>query len=609
MGGHYGTVHVRTTDRDAVRSAVESIASERTGRFLIAPAIDGWVTVYPDQNGQDKAVSEALAAKLPGKTLIHCLVHDDDIFAYWLFEGGRVVDTYNSCPDYFGDPNPPPRGGNARALAHLLLDPAEVNELQALLDADRFTFELERQDQFAALLGLPNTAYAYEYLQGGETDGVRQWKKFVHVPDLAPEKAARRAAAAQVRAELKQLQRDGILLLDELAEKSTDKRFFKTPAWAIDPSGPAIVRSWQDSVRTAEQTAIWQRITAPAWQPESWDFPGVGQASSLQFSPTGSRLAVYSANRSRVDVWDTQKRQQLAGKELPGPVIAMSFSPDECWLFVVVHNHPPPTQLHRIGLRPDSQDALLAHESLHFEAIIPHPDGRLLALVDNYGILVVVDATSMQVINQAWIKETNSLLPEAIRDDMVGNAMEKVLGELKNHMSETQLDQYRLQCARHFLPKEAIRLGIFSPDGDWLFCGTRGGLRALKWDDVLHCPNMAPVPVRLSADAQPAHHKGRGGTALEHTLVYGVVYDVLRERVLFSGLEGKICFLELNDGGTGDLLSVPARASLIQLALTPDRLALVATAHQFDSESNRAVPTHFQVWSYPALCRINGLDY
>ena len=609
MGGYYGTIHVRTEDRDAVRSAVESVLSERTGRFLIAPPIDGWVTVYPEHNGQDQAISEALAAKLPGKALIHCLVHDDDIFAYWLFDGGRAVDTYNSCPGYFGDPNPPPRGGNARALAHLLLDPAKVNDLQSLLDADRFTFELERQDQFAALLGLPNTAYAYEYLQDGETDGVRQWKRFVHVPDLAQEKVTGRAAAAKVRAELKQLQRDGILLEDELAEKSSNKRFFKTPVWAIDPAGPTAVRSWQECMATAGAGAVWQRLAAPDWGAEPWDFPGLGQARSLQFSPTGSRLAAYAGNPSRVGIWDVREKRQLAEKQFSGPVTAMSFSPDESWLFVVVQNYPPPTQLHRIGLRPGLEDAVLADELLHFQAVIPHPHGRLLALADNYGILLVVDVASMQIINQAWIKEANSPLPEVVRDAIVGDAMGKALDEFKNHVSKEQLDQYRLQSARHFLPKETISHGNFSPDGEWLFCGTNGGLRALNWDDVLRCPNMTPVSVRLSADAQLAHHNGRGGIALEHRLVYGVVYDALRGRVLFSGLEGKICFLELNDGRTGDLLTVPARASLIQLALTPDRLALVATAHQFDFESNRPIPSHFQVWSYPALCRTAGLEY
>src|SRR6266542_1044894 len=138
MGGHYGTIHVRTEDRDAVRSAVETLNCEGARRFLIAPPIRGWVTVYPENNGQDQTVSEALAAKLPDHVLIHCLVHDDDVFAYWVFKGGRIIGTYNLCPDYFGDPNPPPRGGSAATLSHLLADPGKASELQALLDAERF---------------------------------------------------------------------------------------------------------------------------------------------------------------------------------------------------------------------------------------------------------------------------------------------------------------------------------------------------------------------------------------------------------------------------------------------------------------------------------------
>src|SRR3954465_13833429 len=155
MGGHYGSIHVRTEDRDEVRVAVERLGHNRAHRFLIAPLIGGWVTIFPEHNGQDSTVGDALAKVLKDKTLIHCLVHDDDIFAYWLFEMGTVLATYNSCPDYFGETNPPPRGGNARDLLHLLKDPNKVNELQALLDRERFDFELERQDQFAALLGLP----------------------------------------------------------------------------------------------------------------------------------------------------------------------------------------------------------------------------------------------------------------------------------------------------------------------------------------------------------------------------------------------------------------------------------------------------------------------
>ncbi len=606
MGGHYGTIHVRADDRDAVRSAVERLGCDNTRRFLIAPAIGGWVTVFPENNGQDERVSEALAAKLPDKTLIHCLVHDDDVFAYWLFEGGRVVDAYNSCPDYFGDPNPPPRGGNARALAHLLRDPAKVNELQTLLDADRFDFELERQDQFAALLGLPNTAYAYEYLQGGETDGVRQWKKFIHVPDLAPEKAARRAAAAKDRAELKQMQRDGILLVEERAKKSSNKHFFQNPVWALDSTSSAVVLSWQDE---GARTTGWRRFSPPDWRGEPWVRPGIEHAQSFWFSPSGSLLAVCPGNYAQIDIWDARANRLMAQKPFTGSVATLAFSSDENWLFVSVHNSPPPTQLHRVALRPGLQDAVLANELLHFQAIIPHPEGRLLAVLDNFGLLLVVEVETFQIIHEAWIKEANSPLPEGVAEAIVNDAAEKMLDLLKAHMSAAELKRYRLQSARHFLPKEAIRLGLFSPDGHWLFCGTNVGLRALDWSDVLRSQTENPVPVRFSADAEPAQFLDRGHNAIQHRLVYGVVYDALRRRVLYSGLEGKICFLNLDDGHSGTLLMVPARMPLIQLALTHDRSALVATAHPLDFESRRSTPSHFQIWSYPALCRTAGLEY
>jgi len=202
MGAHYGSIHVRTEDAAAIKTAVELISQERNLRFLIAPSIKGWITIFPEQNGQDSTVAELLAAKLANETLIHCLVHDDDVFAYSFFEHGKLVDCYNSRPDYFGEPNPPPRGGNAQAFARLLSKQAKVAQLQALLDAERPTLESNRLEDFAVLLELPNALSAYEYLQDGERDGIRQWKKFVHIPNLSGEKSVKRAAAAKVRTEL-----------------------------------------------------------------------------------------------------------------------------------------------------------------------------------------------------------------------------------------------------------------------------------------------------------------------------------------------------------------------------------------------------------------------
>jgi hypothetical protein len=229
--------------------------------------------------------------------------------------------------------------------------------------------------------------------------------------------------------------------------------------------------------------------------------------------------------------------------------------------------------------------------------------------VDNYGILLVIDVEVMRIVSQAWIKETNSLLPESLREAIIADGAEKFIDVLKNRMSPGELEQYRKQSARHFLPKEAIRMGLFSPDGRWLFCGTNLGLRGLEWNDVLRCPDMGPVPVRLSADAESALVDLGDRASVEQKSVCGIAYDALRQRVLFSGVEGKVSFLGLNDARAGNLLVVPGRVPLFHLALTSDRSALVATARRFDFGSNKEMPSHFQVWNYPALCRAVGLEH
>lgn len=609
MGGHYGTIHVRTEDRDAVRSSVEDLVSDRARRYLIAPAINGWVTIFPENNGQDSAVSKALATKLPDKTIIHCVVHDDDVFAYWLFEGGQTVDTYNSCPNYFSDKNPPPRGGNAAAFSDLLANPKKVQELQSLLDADRFDFELERQDRFAALLGLPNTAYAYEYLQGGETDGVRQWKKFIHVPDLAPEKAAERAAAAKERAELKALQQEQVLLVSQKAEKTTNKRSFKYPSWAMDPASSLVVLTWQEPLAGGRAPLEWRCFSPPRWQEEKWDGPATERLDRLHFSTGGSWLAVPLQFHSQIDIWDRRANRIAAQKKFLGNVSTMMFSADENWLFIVVHNQDASTHLHRVALRPGLKDAVLVEKTLHFKAIAPHPNGSFLAIVDNFGLLLVVDIQTMRIRNQVWIKETNSLLPEGLREKIVGDAKQKIPEMMKGHLSAEKLEHYRQQCDRHFLPKDSIHTCAFSPEGDWLFCGTYFGLRGLDWKTVLECPEMCPVPVDLSVEAESVTLDIGGRSTTAQKMVYGIVFDATRRRVLFCGLEGKITFVELDGGRTGTLLENPGKFSLVQLALTPDRSALVSTACRPRVSPNKQEAPLFQIWSYPALCRKAGLNY
>lgn len=129
-------------------------------------------------------------------------MHDDDLFLYELHHGGRRLDAYNSCPQYFEDaPIGAARIAEARhapeAFAPILPLGVSVEELRELLDQgwwrahdrgrldehgvsrdeDPFVFEGERMTRFGTLLGLHDGPGEYPYAAWGETPGI-PWSEF-----------------------------------------------------------------------------------------------------------------------------------------------------------------------------------------------------------------------------------------------------------------------------------------------------------------------------------------------------------------------------------------------------------------------------------------------
>jgi len=74
---------------------------------------------------------------------------------------------------------------------------------------------------------------SYEYLDSGERDGIQGWKQFIHIPDLTDEKAAKRAAQANIKAEKKRLQKEG-LLLAEIKPKENSEVWPDIVAWGMN---------------------------------------------------------------------------------------------------------------------------------------------------------------------------------------------------------------------------------------------------------------------------------------------------------------------------------------------------------------------------------------
>jgi hypothetical protein len=135
MGGFYDSIHVRTESYDLVKSVLAELAKKDGHKFYLAPPINGWVSLFPEKYGD-----ETLALAISRQTkmnVLRLMVHDDDVFCYFYYCEGKLVDEYNSRPDYFGDKVPAKERkrlkGNPEVFSDLVNDEAKMAKIRKIL--------------------------------------------------------------------------------------------------------------------------------------------------------------------------------------------------------------------------------------------------------------------------------------------------------------------------------------------------------------------------------------------------------------------------------------------------------------------------------------------
>ena len=159
---------------------------------------------------------------------------------------------------------------------------------------------------------------------------------------------------------------------------------------------------------------------------------------------------------------------------------------------------------------------------------------------------------------------------------------------------------------QQFFGHELVMSLAFSPDGEWLFCGTREAVHVYRWPEFLRDYPLIPIPWR-TAEIRPVltDHGGRFAP------VYALCFDALNQRLLFAGMDGAVYFLDLPDGTPGILLEPPDPLPILALDLTENYGALVVRCRQrfFERDPRLQGMPRLEVWNYPALCRRAGLAY
>jgi hypothetical protein len=117
-----GLFYTNITLLGASQAQVAQYLKRANRTAYVSPTVNGFTVVYDKETeDQDVRVLTDAACRLSKKfkcATLAALVHDSDVFTYWLFEAGRLVDEFDSMPGHFdpGGQQSPPSGGNAEAL-------------------------------------------------------------------------------------------------------------------------------------------------------------------------------------------------------------------------------------------------------------------------------------------------------------------------------------------------------------------------------------------------------------------------------------------------------------------------------------------------------------
>jgi hypothetical protein len=639
MGAFYGSIHVRTADRANVLAAAEKLARKDT-RLLIGPALRGWVALYPSGNGQDERLGRLLAKRVPGD-VIQVIVHDDDIFAYCYYRDGKLIDRYNSRPDYFGavsDREKAKVRGRPEKLAHLLVDPARAETLRQLLspeEARATTFAGATLSRFAGLLGLANAETAYEYLMEEDADDIERRDEFFHVPDLSAEEAEKIAEEAR-QAQVRQRWRDEGLLRVE--EGRPTKGGSGLMPYVCPDGASGFVVCWTDC-RTQNRFAL-QHYQPP------WSLPakptGIDLESTVhrvKSSRSGRYLAVgHAAGDWNARLWDLASRQKVLEVAHARVVNWVGISPDEKLLVTVGEEDCYVTSI-------ETGERVSAPAIRQGEAAAVHPGGTLV-VGDEKGRLHFIDVRTgaiqrtLTIGNREGVEAKRQLHLAALRRAYAGmdaGAFEQSLQEQTRQVDQTvrqMIDglgmgqgnsedwsmQFKAQLLKNIEEcrafearqrrevetgqvdvggtEQAFAMSI-DRDGRWLCLGTTGGVRVYAWDALSAATDYLSDPA-FRVDS----HTIETGYSYCPAYVYDLALHEAEQNLVFGGLAGRIESLDLETGRHRILLSLPGDAVIHRVSLASDAAHLACSVQPaFHARGRDQKPPELHIWDYAELMR------
>ena len=414
---------------------------------------------------------------------------------------------------------------------------------------------------------------------------------------MSPEKAAKRAAQALIKAEKKRLQKEGILLAEIMPPKQKGSGLPVSIAWGTDSANNGLLLAWQsyhftkrvdDEENATEFLTIqppWNTPLQPLGLKTNWTAHVFCMSLSADWLAGG-----FVAGDWTMRVWDWQRKKIAFEVAHTRAVQWVAFSQDEQWVYSLGGEEFIVTSM------ATKQPVATIKGVGGARGAAVHPSGKFVA-IGLQSQLGIIDVETKQLIKKLWINrriEKIDLFKNASWEVMTQTCLKKILeypnireklgigpelhaAILKDSKAIGQLSvevqqeiKSMIQKARFFEHKTSESLFDlrFSPNGEQLFIAS-DGMRVLDWNKVLSANTDTPTP-ELSVDAPRDDENDLNS----RPLAYSVRFDPERNLLLSSCLAGTIQYLNIKNGQSGTLLKPPGELAIWRLELTRDRQAL-----------------------------------
>lgn len=467
MGTSLHSLHVRSDDRAAVQRVLEAACAAPAAKAWLAPAVDGWVSVFPEDLGFASELGALLSRDCQADTLL-TLVHDSDILAYSLFRAGRAIETFESRPDYFGEKTPPTPRTVPRHLLELLPDAKKAAALVALLAEEPPTFAEEQFAGFARLLGLAYGLSTYDDLVAkAATAKVPRRAEFVHLPDLAAEKAAHKTAKAKLRETKRSLQKQGRLIFDSELVRNTRAYGLGFEVLGPAPDGAGFLAAnfgdWRGLMEWAPPAEPQGRATLPRRGLHTVT-PSRAGAPLIASLEEGIGVIDFATGRSTV---------RLPG--LTGWPMACDAASD--LVYVVAFGEEPGDNgdwliAARLG---DGERVFRVPFSRGVRQILLHPTEPHLIWIDQMGLGILHRQTGERL---KTLSALNPVIASKKRAQWLSAS-----GRVPDVPNQPR-----------WLELETLLSVALAAGGEWLVLGTSEGLRWHRYSSLLTCQGELPAP-------------------------------------------------------------------------------------------------------------------